>query len=242
MRMFKAFWMSFSMFCALPTPVRVWDDTLRPLMTALIGVVGLLIGCLWMGIALLCQSMPPLLCAAFITITPWFASGFIHLDGFMDCADAMLSRRDLAQRRRILKDSSCGAFSVIAFVCLALVCFGAVASSTWSAPWCLIWIAMVPRCASGIAVLTLPPMDSSQYAVLQPSKGVLFTAWTVLVLALGSAALCGTAPLVCAVASLVGWLGACLGGYRNLQGMSGDISGYAITLGEGCGLLALALI
>lgn len=75
----------------------------------------------------------------------------------MDCCDAILSRRDLRERQRILKDSTCGAFRVIALV------------------------------------------------------------------------------------TALGWGLACTQGYRWLDGMSGDISGYAITLGECFGLMALAI-
>lgn len=239
----KAIWMGVSMFCALPCPCPPWDEDLRPWMTALLGLVGLWIGVLWAVIALVChQWLPPLLCAAAITITPWLLSGFLHLDGFMDCADAILSRRDLAQRRVILKDSACGAFSVIAFVCLALIGFGAVGSWSGVAPWTLVWIAMVPRCASALAVMTLPPLSSSQYATNKASTQVLVTAWCLLLLSLATAWCYQPTALVCALTALVGWSLACGGAYRNLQGMSGDISGYAITLGETCGLVALALV
>ncbi len=231
------------MFCALPCPCPPWDEDLRPQMTALLGLVGLWIGVLWGAIALVChQWLPPLLCGAVVAISPWLLSGFIHLDGFMDCADAMLSRRDLDTRRRILKDSACGAFSVIAFVCLALVCYGSLASWDGATPWVFIWIAMVPRCLSALAVLTLPPMNTSQYAHATPSKKVVALAVIVLLLALASAWFYSPKALVCALATLVGWGLACGGAYGNLQGMSGDISGYAITIGEACGLVALAVI
>jgi len=58
---------------------------------------------------------------AFLATVSMFAlSGFLHLDGFMDSADALLSSRDQEGKLRILKDSNVGAFSVIALSALAL--------------------------------------------------------------------------------------------------------------------------
>ena len=56
---------------------------------------------------------------------PWLATGFLHLDGFMDSCDAILSRRDLEERRRILKDPHTGSFAVISLVILTILSLGA---------------------------------------------------------------------------------------------------------------------
>ena len=48
----------------------------------------------------------------------------------------------------------------------------------------------------------------------------------------------------CGLALLGTILGVCIAvgrGYRSLQGMNGDISGYAITLGELTGLMVMAI-
>lgn len=66
---------------------------------------------------------------------PWLVTGFMHLDGYMDVCDAVLSRRELATRQRILKDSHCGAFAVIGMVLLAL-CSGAYSSPAAPAKAC----------------------------------------------------------------------------------------------------------
>lgn len=244
MSLITAFFMACSMFCALPCPYQRWDDTLRPLMTAMVGLVGLWIGLLWAGVALLCQylALPALLSAALITVTPWVLSGYIHLDGYMDCADALLSRRDLPRRREIIKDPLCGPFAVISFCVLALVSFGAVASVDLSQGWALIWIAMVPRSLSAVAVLQLPAMSTSQYAQQTKSTTATILSITICVLAFVSAGLFSPVALGCALASLVGWAVGCYRGYHCLDAMSGDVSGYAITIGQACGLVALTLL
>ena len=45
-----------------------------------------------------------------------------------------------------------------------------------------------------------------------------------------------------AVAVAAGYLLYMFRGYRSLGGMSGDISGYALTFGELCGIIAFVLI
>lgn len=47
MKVLSAFLMSFSMFCAIPCPIRFWDERLRPMMTAVLPLVGLVIGAAW---------------------------------------------------------------------------------------------------------------------------------------------------------------------------------------------------
>ena len=69
---------------------------------------------------LLLRGAPVGLRALLLAVCPWLCTGFLHLDGYMDVCDAVLSRRDLATRQRILKDSHCGAFAVICMVLLAL--------------------------------------------------------------------------------------------------------------------------
>ena len=241
-----AFFMTWGMFLAVPCPLKIWDEKARPLMMACLPLIGLIPGGLW---ALAAWALPKLGCpqalaALILMAIPYLTTGFFHLDGFMDCCDAILSRRDLETRQKILKDSHCGAFAVI---CLALLLL-----TQWSLFWdCgllpLLPLAMIPvavRGAAGIAVLTLMPLGSSQYAHMDRKKSggkLLFLAVTLTVstlLPLGLYGLHGLAPLISIAAyGLAVW-----GASRNLGGMSGDISGFGLCLGELAGAAALVLI
>ena len=108
------FFMAWGMFCAIPCPRKVWDSEKYPRMLLSLPLIGLLIGALWALAGLLAVKLG-LLGAALMAVLPALLSGFIHLDGYMDCADAILSRRDRETRLRILKDSHVGSFAVIAF-------------------------------------------------------------------------------------------------------------------------------
>lgn len=64
-------------------------------------------------------NLPSAVRALILCAFPWLVTGFLHLDGFMDVCDAVLSRCDLETRQRILKDSHCGSFAVICMILLA---------------------------------------------------------------------------------------------------------------------------
>ena len=135
------FFMAWGMFLAIPCPKKIWSESARRRMLACLPLVGLIAGgvwalCAWLG-GFLPRPIGALLCAA----APWLVTGFLHLDGFMDVCDAVMSRRDMETRQRILKDSHCGAFAVICMVLLALGQWSVFLSAEGIALWPL---ALVP--------------------------------------------------------------------------------------------------
>lgn len=221
------FFMAWGMFLAIPCPARRWNEQARGRMLLCLPLIGLVVGGVWAGVSLL--PLPAPLRAALLTLAPWLTTGFLHLDGYMDLCDAVLSRRDLDTRRKILKDSHCGAFSVICMVLLALVQWSLFLSAEGGSPVGLLCVPVAVRACAAVAVGTLRPMHGSQYAAMQHGRG-----WIVpcvfLLLSVGlPLLLCGSfAPLGAAAGY---WLAA-LYGFRQMDGMSGDISGFALTLGE----------
>ncbi len=244
MKVLRAFLMSFSMFCSIPCPIRFWDEGLRPLMTALLPLVGLVIGALWALLCWLCLRLGSLglVGAALLAAAPWVLSGFIHLDGFMDCCDGILSRRNLDERRRILKDPHTGSFAVISLALIAMFTVAAFYEADFQNYLALLPVPAATRALSAIAVQRLPAMGHSQYAATaHPAYAVAVPA----ALLLGSAALAafiGVGALICVLTAVLGWCAACFYAYGQFEGMSGDVSGYAITLGEAAAAIAFALI
>ncbi|MBD8994903.1 MAG: hypothetical protein EGR26_00065, partial [Clostridiales bacterium] len=160
------FFMAWGMFLAIPCPKKIWSETARRKMLACLPFVGIVVGAVWALCAWLAWYLPHPLGAALCAAAPWLVTGFLHLDGFMDVCDGILSRRDLETRRRILKDSHCGAFAVICMVLLAMAQWSAFLSVE-NVP--LLPLALVPvasRAAAAAAVLTLRPMSTSQYSAM----------------------------------------------------------------------------
>ena len=136
------FFMSWGMFCAIPCPLKIWDENAKLYSVVMLPILGFVIGAVWAVVAFLLSLLgaPQLLSAAILAVCTALVSGFIHLDGFMDCCDAILSRRDLAERQRILKDSHTGAFAVISVVILFLLQFGAFAEFAGKNVWMLVFL------------------------------------------------------------------------------------------------------
>lgn len=231
-----------SMFCALPFPWHGWEEKARDRMLLCLPVIGLEIGLLWwiIGRLALTLNLPPMLCAVILCAVPYFLTGFMHLDGFMDVTDAVRSYRSLERRREILKDSHVGSFAVIGVALLLLCQFAACCEiSSPEKMAALPLIPVVSRCCSVLAISCLPPMETSQYAKRK-------TPWVAPLILLVLAVVWGflnaarSGAVLLAVAA--GYGAALARAFRSLKGMNGDISGYCISIGELAGLCAMAII
>lgn len=227
--------------------------TMLPLLGALLGVIDALV---WLVLGGL--NAEPLLTAAVVMAFGLLLTGFIHLDGFMDCCDAVLPRHpDLRRRQEILKDSHTGAFGVIGLALMLMVVLGAMTQLSQNpvpvVVFVLPMVAAVSRGASAICVIAAPPMGVSQYREMA-ERGTGAEAIPALLLTLLlAAAIAATvfnfgempAAMVClasggvcfAVALIIGALDR-----KALGGMNGDISGHMINSGEMFGLLTAALL
>lgn len=246
-----AFFMAWGMFCALPCPYPHWDDDARGWMMVYLPLVGLIMGVLWALVmwAFSLLGFTGALAAAILTAAPYLLTGFLHLDGYMDCCDAILSRRDLPERQRILKDSHVGSFAVICVALLFLVGFAALRDLDFSNSFlALPFLMAASRCAAALCLGALPPMRTSQYAgSFQKNKNRAQRRAQIIMLALvllASGALgyfvrpgAFASVLLTAVSCAL----LCLAASKNLGGMSGDISGFSITLSELFGLILLSI-
>lgn len=243
---FQAFMMTQSMFCAIPCPCRVWNEKARPYMLFFLPIVGLEIGAVWALVhkALQFIQVPGPIYSLVMCAVPYFMSGFIHLDGFLDVTDAISSWKTLEQRRAILKDSNVGAFSVIWCVFLILTEFAAFSSvSDESKGLILLAVPVLSRSCSALAVRNLKSMSTSQYA-----QTTVYPKWhtgcSILVIMLCVAlgfALGGKYGFV-TIAVILGYGCALYRSYRLLDGMNGDISGFCLTISELCGAVVFALL
>ncbi|MBR4861723.1 MAG: adenosylcobinamide-GDP ribazoletransferase [Firmicutes bacterium] len=255
MKLITGFFMAWGNFLTLPCPLKLWDSNLKNYMLGFLPSVGLIIGLLWGGLCILLMTLnlPFLVIAFLMTFLPFSLSGFLHLDGFMDCSDAILSRRPLEDRQRILKDSHTGAFAVISvvFLLLGYYAFISQALSMGVDFFSLCLIPAVSRGISGMNVLLRKPMETSQYAHGdgaaadgQKKKAVLII-MVQLILCCGGGLLLSSSPVPVAItigAAALGSFISILYGKRQLGGMNGDIAGYGIVWGELMGVLTMALI
>jgi adenosylcobinamide-GDP ribazoletransferase len=249
MRYLKGLYMAVGMFTGIPLPFYIWDEKLMPLMVAALPLVGLIVGGLWWGIGLIFTAFEPpaMLAAAILAVTPFFAAGFIHLDGYMDTSDALLSRRPMADRLCILKDPRVGAFAVVMLAVLFLLQFAAMYTVIGGGYLALlIVICVISRGCSAFSILALRHMPQSNYAAMLGATRVAPHRIFVIIAVLGAMSLAtlyaGIIGLIVALSVILSYGLAMRKVFKSFNGVSGDLLGYALIISELCGLIALGLI
>ena len=242
------FFMAWGMFFMIPCPYKKWDSSKYPQMLNFLPAVGLMCGILHaLAAFILAKLSAGLIGGGILAVLPWILTGFIHLDGYMDCADAVLSRREKEERLRILKDSHVGSFAVIMMVVLGVLQFAACANFSLSGKeyFALALIPVVSRSCTSAAVLNLKPLPTSSYAKMFRKGTPLLLKLIPLIVTAAAAViapiLCGRKGL-CVLFGIIGYLLTLLYIKSDLGGMSGDISGASITLSELVAFCALALL
>lgn len=240
MTILRSIAMAFSMFSAIPTPMVEWKRENMKYMLCALPLVGAVIGlalCLWHG---LCQwlGFGTVLYAAGLTLIPLAISGGIHLDGFCDTVDALSSRAEPARKREILKDSHAGAFAII-FTAAYFLLYFALCTELERDRTVILMVGIHHVFARAVGALAGTAFPGSGHPGLLAAfrEGAARKAAVILALwcALCAAALILLSPVsgvVCTLAAL-----ALLWYLRKMSrkqfgGMSGDLAGYCITLGE----------
>ena len=217
-------------------------------------VVGLLLGIIVAAVDLLLHAgypifsqefrpFPQLLAAAILTASLIFLTRGLHLDGFMDCCDALLGGFNRERRLEILKDPHVGAFAVAGVAALLLIKFAAL---TALVPPGRIWILVLVPCLSRWSMLMtlelFPYVRRDGIGTpFQPKGGHWQLLGGLAVAVVATVALTGPVGLVllaaaCGVAwALAAWAS------RLLGGVTGDVYG-AVNETSETGLLLLAVV
>lgn len=269
----RGFLMAWGNFSAVPCPYHKWHEESRKAMLAMLPLVGVLLAAIvivaWWLLDLI--GVPAILTGAILTALYFIANGFIHIDGFMDCNDAILSRRpELEERQRILKASDIGAFAVISVILMAIIFASSMMTLaeefSLEKVSLLAVIMLVSRAFGADAVFRKPSMKTSQYVDLDEEAVVMLgpdekkkkkaREQSALNLALVIPLLIifnvfkesadGIAFSIChiTVICVVALVAGGTGVYarKQLGGMNGDIAGYMIVMSETIGVLTTAII
>lgn len=248
--LFNALNMVISMFTIIPLPKYVWDEDAAKHMMKLYPIVGLIIGTLWYGIYLALDyfKVPMMLSSAILMSIPYLLTGFLHLDGFMDVCDALLSRKSKEDKLKILKDSNVGAFAVISLVILLIIKFSAINSlvSLERNLRALIFIPIISRTLVGYFLITRETIGESYFGKLfKKGTGILdkviligiYLSSFIFFYAVGGLSLL-TVPLIMGVLAFILQRNALI----QLGGVNGDVAGYILVLAEFIAVITLAII
>lgn len=242
--------MAISMFTVIPLPKYEWDDKSAKHMMKLYPVIGLIVGTLWYVAFLILNKLniSLMLTSALLMAVPFMLTGFLHLDGFMDVCDALLSRRPKDEKLRILKDSTVGAFSVISLAILFIIEFAAINTLLIEEknPLFLILIPIISRSLVGYFLLTRDTISESYLGNLfKQGTGSLDKA-ILIGIYLATFILC---YIISDLESLIIPVSMWITSYvlvnkskKELGGINGDVAGYMLVVSECIGLIVLGII
>ena len=125
MRLLRALGIAFSTYSILPTGKFIWNDKDMKYAAAFFPLVGVLIGAAMFLWQFICWKMgfEVMTCIPVMVVIPVIITGGIHLDGFMDCADALSSYEKKERRLEIMADPHIGAFAIIRLAVLGCLYF-----------------------------------------------------------------------------------------------------------------------
>lgn len=248
--LFNALNMAISMFTIIPLPKYTWDEAAAKHMMKLYPVVGLIIGALWYSVYRFLDyfGVPIMLSSAILMAIPYILTGFLHLDGFMDVCDALLSRKPMEVKIKILKDSNVGAFAVISLVLLLITEFAAVNSllSMKKEFIFLIIIPIISRSLVGYFLITRETIGESYFGKLFKEGtgildkilliGIYFISFIICYFVDNLNSL--ITPLAMGILAFI--LQKNTG--KELGGFNGDVAGYILVLTEFLGIIVLSII
>ena len=240
------------MFTKIPVKSSAWTEDKGADAVCWLPFAGILCGSFTFLVSLLPQlyKKAAVISPVILLLSLYAVCGFLHLDGFMDTADAMLSSRDREGKIRILKDSSVGAFSVISVVLLSAVLFYSM--TFWAAAelhqrCLLIAVPAYSRAFSTLMMFTMPPLaDSTIMAFFlrgKSKKHIALMAAQCIITAAAAFAAAGQAAVIAvfAVASAL-CLIISLSVRKSLGGINGDITGAMIVMSEAMMYLLMLVV
>ena len=243
------FIMDLSMFTIIPMPYSFWKEEGRRHMMKLYPLVGLIVGLINYFIykILFKFNVSIMLLSAITMVTPFILTGMIHLDGFMDVCDALLSRRNKEERIRILKDPNTGAFSVIALAILFILEFSAIQTVIEKGMVLpIIIIPIISRALMGILLLKRESMKESSLGAYY-KKGtnkfdIIILYSSIIIASLIMYFIASYKGVLISLGVILSALISVNKSTKELGGMSGDSAGYGLVISEFIGILILALI
>ena len=248
--LFSGFLMAISMFTIIPMPYKAWRDEAVKHMMKLYPIVGLVVGLINYIVYSIVNyfNLSTILIATFTMITPFIITGMLHLDGYMDVCDALLSRRDQKEKIRILKDPNTGAFAVISLGILFLIDFAATYTLVDSKDNILgiILVPIISRSLMALMLLKKETMkESSLGSYFKKGTGKIDVYILYVFLIVASISMIILLNIKASLVPLFMIISAIFSvnkSTKELGGMSGDSAGYGLVIAEVVGILCLSII
>ena len=190
------------------------------------------------------RHFPSVLSASILVVVMAAFTRALHLDGFMDCCDALFGGFDRERRLAILRDSHVGAFAVVGAISLMLLKVAAIMALPMVGRF---WILLLFPCLSRwgvLLVLELFPYARTQGigVPFQPSGARVQLLGGLVVAVAATVALAGPSglallALATGVAAALAWWAS-----RLLGGVTGDVYGAVNETAEAMVLIVAAIL
>lgn len=229
-----------SMYSSVPVPYAEWNNRNMRNAMCFFPLVGAFCGAVLIALWKICIliNINPMLFGAFAVLANVIITGGIHIDGFCDTSDALLSRRPQEEKLKILKDPHCGSFAVLSLIMAVLVSYASYVS-IYEKPEIIKLAAlnfMLSRALSGISVTAFRCASSSTLAKLFSESSAGYVRYILIAEAAAVSAamiiICGFSGLVAVIVDIAVFIFYRRMSYREFGGITGDTAGYFLTLSE----------
>ena len=236
----NGFFIALSMYSKIPMPKAEWNKKNMKYALCFFPVVGLVIGALLYGWSVVCYKCGfAQTCFALVgAVIPIIITGGIHMDGFLDTADALHSYEKKEKKLEILKDPHVGAFAVIAGICYFLL-YGAGLTLIWKKNQLLLLGLgfIISRTLSGMSLVWFPAAKKDGTLYSFSSAAHKRTVRVVLAVLLAMCFICAVMihPIIGAVMALAAmwvWTYYYYMSKKQFGGITGDLAGYFLCLCE----------
>jgi adenosylcobinamide-GDP ribazoletransferase len=238
---------AFSMFSKVPMPQFTWREENMKYSLVAFPLIGALIGGVLYGVQTLASLLefPQIFTGLLLCSLPFWITGGIHLDGYLDTMDAVSSYKSREEKLQILKDPHIGSFGVMHAILILFWNAGAWLCMPQVEWYLLLLVFVFSRSLSGLAVCSFPMAKDTGLvhmfateAVKGNARGALFVL---------SMALTVTLLMISDEGAILAGIGWCMYGVyylfsrRVFGGITGDLAGWFVTLTETLFVCALAV-
>ena len=241
---------AFSMYSRIPAPQVRWTEERMRYALCFFPMVGLVMGGLLCGFGAgvrLLGLEEGLAYPVGGTVLPLLVTGGIHMDGFLDVADARASFGDRERKLEILKDPHVGAFAVIRTAVYLLTYMAVFSELPRKGLPVMGAVYVLTRAMSGLSVTAFPKARKDGLAV-SFAEGARRRTVTAVMICYGAACLLFLAWYGGLIMAAVtgGWALVLFGWYyrtamREFGGMTGDLAGWFLQTAE-LWLMAVAAV
>lgn len=240
MVLFESLLVALATYSAIPVPQFEWNERNMKYAICFFPAVGIACGgglLLWYALSAY-LGIGGILFAAVAVCLPLLITGGIHMDGYMDTADALASHQPRERKLEILKDSHCGAFAIIYCVVYVLLSFGLLHELYTMGEIVVLCPAFVlSRALSALCAVTMPNarkagMLCAYTENAEKAKAAVAAAVVAVLAGVGMAAaslFSGLTAVVCGLAAMLFYRRMAM---KQFGGVTGDTSGFFLQLCE----------